>query len=408
MKSWYKALGISAALLSQSALASSPGASGLFASADDAGIVASNPAGMSRLPEGSHLSVQLMAIQSFSEFEVDENQSTNSGGDPDNDLAPIAIPSIYYVSSINEDWRWGWTVNVPSGFGSSNGGDWSGRYYSDSFTLVYVAFSPALSYRVNEKLSLGGAINFTYNYSESTSRVNNVLDPGVDYDGEMEFEAGSVGINATVSMLYEFNEQTRMGLVYAGEATADLEGDLDFKKLGPNMDALLTRANLKGAEIEVENILPQRVQFGIHHELQGGNYFTFDTMWIDFSQFGTGQVSLEGTDIVEPKGIYDDLWFFSAGYGIPVSAKMTYKFGLMHLTEAVDDDDRTLGMRLDEMWGIGAGFSRQLEKNVIDVNVNLIRMGKGKVDTGPSLTRGRVVGESETPYALMFDLAYHW
>ena len=76
---------------------------------------------------------------------------------------------------------------------------------------------------------------------------------------------------------------------------------------------------------------------------------------------------------------------------------------------AVDDDKRTVGLRLDRMIGVGVGFTRQLENDrSVDVNLNVINTGEGKVDTGDSITRGRVVGESNQPYAFALDVAYHW
>lgn len=410
MKSLQKiALVLSALFLSQPVLASSPAFSGLFATADDAETVATNPAGMSFLEEGGHAEVELMTIVSLDNYEVDKSKTTVDGGNPDDDYFPKAIPSIYYVNSLGEDWRYGVTLNIPSGFGSSSGNSWAGRYYSDSFSLFYVSLAPALSYRVNEKLSLGAALNITYNYSESTTRINNdLLDPGTP-DGKFEFNAGAFGFSGTISMLYEFTEKTRMGLVYAGESEADLEDDMHFKNLGPNTQALLERAGVKDSKLEVKNIMPQSVRAGVYHEMAGGNFFTVDGVWVDFSEFGTGDISLDGDKVASPDGIYNDLWMFSVGYGFPVDAKMTYKLGAMYLSQGVDDEDRTLSIRLDEMFGAGVGFTRKLEgKKKVDVNFDVMYTGKSKVDTGDSLSRGRVVGESDRPYMLVLDVAYHW
>jgi long-chain fatty acid transport protein len=403
------ALVLAVFFLSQSVLASSPGFSGLFATADEAETVATNPAGMSFLEEGGHAEVELMTIVSLDNYEVDQYKSTEGGGNPDDDYFPKMIPSIYYVNSLGEDWRYGVTLNIPSGFGSSSGNSWAGRYYSDSFSLFYVSLSPAMSYRVNEKLSLGAALNITYNYSESITRVNNdLLDPGTA-DGKFEYSAGAFGFSGTISMLYEFTDKTRVGLVYAGESEADLEDEMHFKNLAPNTGNVVHAAGLDGAELKVTNIMPQRVQAGVYHEMAGGNFFTVDGVWVDFSEFGTGDVSLDGDKVASPNGIYNDLWMFSVGYGFPVDAKMTYKVGAMYMSQGVDDEDRTLSIRLDEMFGAGVGFTRKLEgKKKVDVNFDVIYTGKSKVDTGDSLSRGRVVGESKRPYILALDIAYHW
>lgn len=398
-----------AVLVCQAALASSPVMTGSFAGADGADTVANNPAGMSRLSTGAHKEVELITLLSFDEFKVDESKTTTDGGNPDNDLLPQVIPAVYYVNSINEDWRYGFTINIPSGFGSTNGDTWAGRYHSDDFSLVYISISPALSYRVNEHLSVGGSINFNYNTSTTKTAVNNdILDPGTP-DGKFEYSAGAFGISPTISMLYEFTSQTRLGLIYVAESKADLNDTVHLRNLGPNTDELLTATGVKNARLKVTNVMPQRVQLGLYHELDDGQFFTLDTLWIDFSSFGTGEVSLGEFQITEPKGIYQDMWALALGYGFPANEKMTYKFGVAYLSSGVTNQKRTLSMRLDEMFAAGVGFTRKLKgKKKIDVNFDVVNTGRAPVDTGRSFTRGRVVGESNSPWLIALDVAYHW
>ena len=64
-------------------------------------------------------------------------------------------------------------------------------------------------------------------------------------------------------------------------------------------------------------------------------------------------------DIDAPEGIYNDIWLCSVGYAWPVENNTTYKVGLMHVTQAVDDDKRTLTLRLDRIWAVGVGFSKK-------------------------------------------------
>ncbi|WP_068547067.1 OmpP1/FadL family transporter [Thalassotalea crassostreae] len=391
-------------ILSTSVFAASPAQTGLFAEANGAGTSATNPAGMTRL-KGTHKELQGMLVLSVGEFEVDEELSSTDGGDPDNELTPIVVPGFYYVNEINQDWRFGFSANIPSGFGATNGNDWAGRYYSDEFSLIYVALTPAVAYKVSDKLSIGAAVSFTYNYSETTTPVNN----GAGYDdGEMTFEAGALAISSSISMLYEFTDNTRIGLVYGSEGSADLEGDLEFSGLSPALDQRLTENGTKDSEVTVENIIPQRVQFGVYHQFEQGDYLTFDTVWADFSEFGTGDVTFNGNDAQNSEGIYNDVWVASIGYGWPVENNKTYKVGLMHVTSAVDDDKRSFSIPLDRIWGIGAGMSVKGEDEGWDFNVNLYDIGSAPIDTGNNPVRGRVVGDNKNPYALMFDVAYHW
>ena len=75
---------------------------------------------------------------------------------------PIIIPSVYYVRQLNDDWHVGASLTVPSGFGSDYGGQWSGRYQTVDFSLVYIALTPAVSYRITDKFSVGASLGINY------------------------------------------------------------------------------------------------------------------------------------------------------------------------------------------------------------------------------------------------------
>ena len=82
---------------------------------------------------------------------------------------------------------------------------------------------------------------------------------------------------------------------------------------------------------------PQRLQVGLYHEFDSGRYVTVDGLWVDFSEFGTGDITVENNAVVAPEGIYDDIWGITLGLGFPQDDRTTWKVGLMYVSEAVDD-----------------------------------------------------------------------
>ena len=385
--------------------AGSPVFNGRVAAADSAETAASNPAGMARLGE-SAASIQGMLAQGFGKFEVDENETTASGGDPDDDNSPLVVPFGYYVKQLDERWHVGISLTVPTGFGADYGNDWAGRYYSDYYSLVYVMLAPAVSYRIDDHLSMGASLGINYVSSESKVAFNN-LSPG-EGDGRIESEVDGVGFSLTLSALYEFDARTRIGLVYTTKSESDLEGDVKFRNLGPALNTVLSQAGKLDNDVEITNTLPQRLLAGAYHQLDSGDYVTADAFWMEFSEFGTTNISLNGTDLnYDDEGTYNDIWGMSLGMGFP-RGQYTWKAGVFYLSPPVDDDKRTLAMPLDRMIGIGAGVSFPLGARSMDVNVNLIDIGEAPVDTGANLSRGRVVGKTEDPYLLMLDMSYHF
>ena len=388
-------------------LGGSPAATGIVAEADTAESVFAAPAGMSRLV-GNHLTVQTVIVGSQSHFEVDESLTTVDGGNPKKGSDPIIIPSLYYVRQLNDNWHAGISLTVPSGFGADYGKTWAGRYETVDFSLVYIALTPALSYRVNDKLSLGGSVGFNYTAETSELKIPQPLDEG---DGKLTSDLDGLGINVTLSMLYQFTERTRAGIAWTSDSDADLEGDVKLRELGPVFEQVATALGIKNINVELTNTLPQRAMAGVYHEFESGNYFTVDGMYMKFSDFTVTDVKVNDNNVdVTVPDIYNDIWAVTVGAGFPVDDLMTYKVGAMYVSQAVDDEDRSFSIRLDEMWGLGVGLNYKLGGGrSVDVNANYINVGKAPVDTGGifGTDRGRVVGESNNPYVFMFELTYH-
>lgn len=384
--------------------ANGPAASGLVGQADTAESVFVAPAAMSRL-EGTNITVQGVFASSFSSFDVDEGKTTVGGGDPDKGSNPILIPSLYYVRQLNDKWNVGASFTVPSGFGSDYGSDWAGRYQTVDFSLVYVALTPAVSYRVNDKLSLGASVGI--NYTSESSEVK-FPQPLGETDGKLTSDLDAMAFNVSLSMFYEFTDHTRAGISWTSDTDSDLEGNVRLRKLGPVFDEVATDLGIKNINTKVTNTLPQRVVAGIYHELDSGNYLTLDSMWMKFSDFSTTNIKLNGNNVnVSAPSIYNDLWAVTIGAGFPVDDRTTYKVGAMYLSEAVDDDKRTFSIRMDAVWGMGVGVSYDLtEQRRFDLNASFFNVGDAPVDTGGEF--GRVAGENDDPYAVVVDLAYHF
>ena len=88
---------------------------------------------------------------------------------------------------------------------------------------------------------------------------------------------------------------------------------------------------------------------------------------------------------------------------------MRASIGALYVEQPVKDENRSFGIAVDEMWGVGAGIHFNLENgNDMDVNLNLIDTGEAPIDTGDDLIAGRVAGENDDHYSLVVEFSYHW
>jgi len=377
-----------------------PGFTGLTALADSPDAAFWNPASMTRVPES--LELQLATAYSNSDFEVEE--ATFTGGDPSKQDTINLIPGVYYVKPLNDEWVYGLSMSVPSGFGWDYGSSWSGRYISQESSLTFLALNNSLAYRWNEDLSVSAGIQIMYADSVSKARINNIGPRG---DGRIKLEEDGVGAGFTLSSLYEFSPDTRFGVTYRSETELDLDGSPELENIDNIYLAALNDLNLLG-EIDVDFKVPQQVQLGLFHQINDRYSVTADVVWIDMSEFGVTSVSA-GPDTVSVESTFEDTYFASIGVGYRWDNRTQVSVGMGYMASPVDDDDRTLYLPLDELWVFGIGVERELESgDILTVNFEYIDIGDAPVDQENSSLSGRVKGKYENNYAALLDVSYRF
>ena len=137
-----------------------------------------------------------------------------------------------------------------------------------------------------------------------------------------------------------------------------------------------------------------------------------DAMWVEFSWFGLTEIGIKDQEIDVPEGNFNDIWAFTVGLEFPLTERMQGRVGALYMEQPVDDEDRTLSFALDEVHGAGFGvvYSRS-NGDLMDINLSLLDTGDAPIDTGEDTAtsdRGRVVGESDSPYVMTLEISYHW
>jgi len=377
-----------------------PAMSGLTGSATDATAAFFSPAGITR-QDRPEIVVQTMMAYTDSKFNVDE--ATFEGGDGDSDQSVIIIPGIFYTHPLKERLHLGLSLNVPSGLGYDYGGDWSGRYLSKSSTLAFVAASTVLAYQVNDGLSLSAGPYLIYVDSKIRTRVNNLV-PGHP-DGSVKLEENGADVGVMLGAMYQFTDSARLGVTYRSELNPDLEGTPSFKNVDPLLREALAALDLLGTEIDVDFTVPQQLQVGFYTELSDRWSLTGDLMWIDMSEFGVTQISIEA-DSINLDGEFQDMGVVTAGLKYRYDEDLAISVGGLYSSSPVKDSKRVLGLPFDRVIGGGIGIDLPILGYPSHINLNYFDLGDGDVShTGGPLT-GSVDGSFDRNFAVMLDFQF--
>src|SRR5690606_23740815 len=159
------------ALNEQSAHASGTANAGAGANVENASILYFNPAGMSRLPQGTQISFGAAVLNV--DPKAKDITATNSLGQPvegsnGGDFIDTAVIPNFYITHTMGDFAAGVGVYVPFGLTSDYKDDFAGRYLADETEIQVINISPSFAYNINEQLSVGFGVNVMYGEGKLT------------------------------------------------------------------------------------------------------------------------------------------------------------------------------------------------------------------------------------------------
>jgi len=377
-----------------------PAHTGLAAAADGPETARSNPAGLARLDSRS-FKASLNGFRSETTWKGtlgDTGIVTSSSSD-----TTTLIPGGSYVHPVNEDWTFGLTF-LGAAFGEDYSEEWVGRYTVTDYDLLYISAYPSMAYRMSDQLSIAGSLSIAYStYDQESVVYSNAsqIDNGV-----MDIDSDGVTVGFGLSALYEFNDTTRFGISYQSELDAELDGKAKFSTRSTATTGSLAIPN---KNIDIESRSPQSILVGAYHEFGNGSAATIDIAWVDFSRFKLSELFFDGNQVTENPIDYDDIWALSIGYSMPVNDRWMLGFGALFLDEMTDKYNRSVALRLDSMWVLGAGVEWQWKNNrSLAVNVGYYDMGDGEIVSRNIPAAGTMQGKYTERQMIGIEVSLNW
>ncbi|HEX5043160.1 MAG TPA: outer membrane protein transport protein [Candidatus Polarisedimenticolaceae bacterium] len=380
---------------------------GWAARAEDGATVLTNPAGMTRLPQGDLL-VGLQALYGDVGFTPD-SRTTTAGGDGGNPVGWFPGGGVYWVLPASDRVSFG--LAATGNFGSKLDYDdaWAGRYYVQDGTLLGLSVLPALAWKMTDTLSLGLALNATNGILDNKVAVNNVV-PSAG-DGTLDIHDTVWGFGANLGVLFEPADDTRFGFTYTSPVDLDFEDTPEFSNLGPILSAALGASGLDAARIDLSVTVPETATASFVRVL--GDRWTLlgNVGWQDWSSFGKVDVLVGSED---PTSLtadlrFEDTWQVALGAQLLRPERWSFSFGAAYDSSCVEDADRSPTLPLGESWRLGFGARKEIREGLeLGLAYTLLWGGTLPLDQERGPLAGRLAGAYEDTAMHFLGVSLRW
>ena len=357
---------------------------GEAAIADNASVVATNPALMS-LFKTNQFSVGGVYVDSKINMNGDVNVTSPLAMSQLNPKGLLAsnsashrsivpgslVPNMYFVAPINDKFALGGGMNVNFGLKSEYDNKYNGGVFGGTTDLTALNLNLSGSYRVTEGFSAGLGLNAIYAQakierragiiSDAVSRVGTAIDKGLinipnEYAPTVKVLRHSITSKDKIltqlqdkadwafawnaGVMYQFNENHRIGLAYHSKV------DIDFT----DHTATSLQAHRIGQEGGLKLNLPDYLEFSGFHQLTEKFAMHYSYKYSHWSRLKTLYASYhsDGKEAFHKKMYYRNSSRVALGGTYDVDEKLTLRAGIAydqasateHASAAIPDTDR--------------------------------------------------------------------
>lgn len=328
---------------------------GQAARAQDASTIATNPAGMTRLPD--HMFTGgLQALGGDINYQLD-NDSRQS---PGNVLNVMPNASTFYSQKVTDNLYAG--IGMYGNFGLGvDYGSWAGDGVIKKSSLMALTVSPSLAYKLSERVSVGASVNANYGFLSLTRDVNGEDKKDKDHDWAASYRLG---------LLMQLTDQTRAGITW--NSKTDYDFNIDGKVRLPQGDYTLPIA----AQVNS----PQQLMFSLVHDIDKQWSVMGDLGWQDWSQFGAPDITVGGRQTTSNSRM-KDTWHTALGVQYRPTEQWRLNAGVaFDSTPYKDQSDVPLTVPTGDEWRFGTGAQYQItQASNVGFAVEYLHMQSSKV-----------------------------
>lgn len=349
---------------------------GEAAIADNASVVATNPALMS-LFKTAQFSTGGVYVDSRINMNGDVASSvtisgamraTREGSASQRNVIPGAfVPNLYFVAPVNDKFALGAGMNVNFGLKSEYDDSYDAGVFGGKTDLTAINLNLSGAYRVTEGLSLGLGVNAVYAKAQVERNAGIIVDslkdnqvqtalsvqkeplkylhkylPSKDTSVVSLQDRAAWGFGWNAGVMYQFNEANRIGLAYHSKV------DIDFAdRTATSVEADVIKAGKKG---DLTLTLPDYLELSGFHQLTDKLAVHYSYKYTHWSRLTKLNASFEdGKKAFDKELQYSNNSRIALGASYNLYEKLTLRAGIAYdqaasrhqRSAAIPDTDRT-------------------------------------------------------------------
>ncbi len=355
---------------------------GRAAIAEDASTSFYNPAGLVRI-HNQQLVIGLDPIMTNFKYTGTVNVTNNGilSTGPQTTTAQggnfALVPDLHYAAPISNRVVFGFSVVSPFGLQTDYGRGAYARYAATMTKLTVIDLAPSLGFALTDKLSLGVGLDF------ERARGEFDLVAGIPYFGIIPGSSASAfdttstnvgyswGYGYHLGALYQFSEQTRIGLSYHSHVVQHLRGSSHFN--GRLANGMAGGEQTSGA-LKANPIFPATTALSIFHTINSSWDVMGSVIYTEWSVFSNlrlqnvaainGQFHpINNLEVNIPEH-YRNTWNLALGANYHVNTQWMLRSGIGYDETPVNNSYRNLQLPDGNRFIIGLGTHFQATKNL--------------------------------------------
>jgi long-chain fatty acid transport protein len=345
---------------------------GESAIAEDASVVARNPALMSQFDkiEFSFTGTYVMPDVSLTGISAPDGIAPSELSN--NSIAPSAIiPAIYLVVPVNDKFALGFGTFSNFGLATEFDDNYAAGQIAGETSITTVNFNTSLSYKVTDEFSIGGGLNLIYADASLVRYFGDSPLPLPVNTVAADLAGDDLAFGWNMGFSYDFNENNRLGFSYRSEVKLGLEGD--YTNGLPQFIGGIEGEILPGS---MDIALPAIMEFSGLHQLNDNLAIHYSALWTGWSSFDQLAAYVENVDdpVFSKTENFSDSMRYALGATYQLSSKIKLRTGLAYDQTPADDDHLSISIPdTNRLWltgGVNYTFDNQAS---VDFGVSIIR-----------------------------------